>query len=51
MDLGLISGNEGKWFRKENVPGTLFVAELEGLPESRKQGSFGERREVEEPLE
>ena len=26
--------NEEKWFRKENVPGKLFIAELEGLPTS-----------------
>ena len=35
LDFGLNRGNEEKWFRKENVRGTLFVAELEGLPESR----------------
>jgi len=29
-----LKGNEEKWFRKENVPGSLFVAELEGLPTS-----------------
>ena len=34
LDLGRNSGNEEKWFRHENVLGTLFVAELEGLPTS-----------------
>jgi hypothetical protein len=34
MDLGLNSGDEEKWFRKENVPGKLFIAEFEGLPTS-----------------
>src|SRR5579863_3704330 len=34
LDFCLNRGNEEKWFRKENVPGTLFVAELEGLPVS-----------------
>ena len=43
MDLRLNRGDEEKWFRKENVPGSLFVAELEGLPESRPQGCHGER--------
>jgi hypothetical protein len=33
-DLGLNRGDEEKWFRKENVPGKLFIAELEGLPTS-----------------
>jgi hypothetical protein len=33
-DLGLNRGDEEKWFRKENVPGKLFIAELEGLPAS-----------------
>ena len=32
--LGLNRGDEEKWFRKENVPGKLFIAELEGLPTS-----------------
>jgi len=34
LDLGLNRGDEEKWFRKENVPGKLFIAELEGLPTS-----------------
>jgi len=34
LSLGLNRGNEEKWFRKENVPGKLFIAELGGLPTS-----------------
>ena len=31
---GSAGRHEEKWFRKENVPGKLFIAELEGLPTS-----------------
>ena len=40
MDLGLNRGDEEKWFRKENVPSKLFVAELEGLPDGRDMEVF-----------
>ena len=34
LGLGLKRGDEEKWFRKENVPGKLFIVELEGFPAS-----------------
>ena len=42
-------GNEEKWFRKTNVPGSLFVAELKDSPEGREMASLSRDREVEKP--
>src|SRR5260370_1333709 len=36
---------------KTNVPGSLFVAELEGLPDGRAMAVFARDREVEKPAE
>jgi hypothetical protein len=36
---------------KTNVPGSLFVAELEGLPDGRDIAVFARNREVEKPAE
>jgi hypothetical protein len=38
-----IEGNEEKWFRKENMPGSFFIAELERPPEIPGRGQFRER--------
>ena len=51
MDVGLNTGNEEKWFRKENVLETFFVAELEGLPDGRDIAVFARDREVDKPAE
>jgi hypothetical protein len=44
-------GNEGKWFRRGNVPGSFFGAELEGLSESRNMTVFARKLEVGKPAE
>ena len=42
-------GKEEKWFRKTNVPGSLFVAELKDPPEGREMAGLSRDREVEKP--